>query len=125
MRVLILKMCLHKKIIERKLTMDDPYPVRKELLEEFKKSSLQCLFYEKNSNARQIEIASTNVRNVANQILKERNDQVFDLFGHSRFFSTFLMFYLDKRANDFDKCLILYCLEHKSCFYVDLNFFPE
>lgn len=50
---------------------------------------------------------------VFNKILKERNDQVFDLFGHSSWVFNFCMKKAAEASVTIYKWLLLYCFERK------------
>ncbi len=93
--------------------MNDPYPVRKELLQEWYDLNFQCVFYEETNNKIAVEQFVPRQEKVIKQIVKERQDQVFDLFGHATFFHSLFVVQFGKILNDFDTCLILYCLQHK------------
>jgi hypothetical protein len=99
--------------MERKLKMQDPYPVRKELLDEYNTLLLQFTFYSLTDNKiKESEYNSKKIY-VFNKIVKERNDEVFDLLGHSSWAFNFCMKAFAKASMTYDKCLLLYCFEHK------------
>jgi hypothetical protein len=105
--------------------MQDPYPVRKELLDEYNTLVLQLTFYSLTDNKiKESEYNSKRIY-VFNKIVKERNDEVFDLLGHSSWAFKFCMKTFQKASMTFDKWLLLYCFERKGIFCFDLTFLPE
>lgn len=102
--------------------MEDPYPVRKELEEEYYNLLLQSTFYLRTGNERN-DFNSQRIT-LVNKIRDERNDQVFDLFSHSQFMFNFCFLMLEKVEHEMNKILILYCFEHRGINTVDLTFFP-
>lgn len=93
--------------------MEDPYPVRKELLDEYNILLMQWTFYSLTDNKIKESEYNSKRLYVINKIVKERNDQVFDLLGHSSWAFDFCMKTFQKASMTFDKWLLLYCFQHK------------